>query len=172
MNHADRLALFTSNKLSEMFSTWTKAWKRLSNTQADQIIAPCIIFYIFHKGIACTFACNNPNTLLTKIFGIFTSESNQESCLMGQEWIFSHSFCPARLAGDCRSCRAANTAVVPPVLCPSASYKAPNGFVPLCAALVLQMDCRAMWQLRVQEYRQHSLLEWPQHSFATSKGQH
>lgn len=70
VNHADRLALFTSNKLSEMFSTRTKAWNRLSNTHADQIIAQRIIFCIFHNGITCTFACNGLNTLFTKIFDI------------------------------------------------------------------------------------------------------
>jgi len=76
VNHADRLALFTSNKLSEMFSTRTKAWKRLSNIHADQIIAQHNIFYIFHKGIIGTFACSNLNVLFAKIFGISTGESN------------------------------------------------------------------------------------------------
>lgn len=32
-----------------MFSTRTKAWKRLSNTHADQIIAQRIVVCIFHK---------------------------------------------------------------------------------------------------------------------------
>lgn len=76
VNHADRLDLFTSNKLSEMFSTRTKAWKRLSNTHVVQILAQHIVFCIFHKGITCTFACNSLNMLFTKIFGIATRKTN------------------------------------------------------------------------------------------------
>lgn len=66
--------------------------------------------------------------------------------LMGQEWIFFCLLCSVRLVEGCKSCCAVNTAVDPPILGSSTLYKAPYDFVPLCATLVLHMDCGTTWQ--------------------------
>lgn len=60
---------------------------------------------------------------------------------MGWEWISSCSFCPASLAGVCRSCRAANTAVLPSVL----SLRFIQGSQWFCATLCCAGTPDGLW---------------------------
>lgn len=167
MNHADRLALFTLNKLSEIFSTGTKAWERLSNTHADQIIAQHVIFAYFikvsHVRLHVTiWTCCWQRSLVSlqekaiKIHAANGAGVDFLSLVLPSEAVWGLQELPS-----CRHCCRSFSALS--LLCP----RLPTV---LCHPV---LHCYSRWTVGPcgnEEYGgtwQHSLVEWPEHSCAT-----
>lgn len=131
MNHADRLALFTLNKLSEIFSTWTKAWERLSNTHSDQIIAQHVIFAYFIKVSRLHLCVTIWTCCLQRYLGSLQEKAIKIHVANGAGVDFPSLILPSEAVWGCRNCWAADTAVALSVLCLSALHQAPSGFVSL-----------------------------------------
>lgn len=150
MNHADRLALFTLNKLSEIFSTRTKAWERLSNTHADQIIAQHIIFAYFIKVSHVRLHVTVWPCCLQRYLVFLQEKAIKIHVANGAGVGFLSLVLPSEVVWGLQE-------VLQTLLCffqcsVSAFYQAPNGFASPCAVLVLQMDPGTLWKWGAQEY--------------------
>lgn len=166
MNHADRLALFTLNKLSEIFSTWTKAWERLSNTHSDQIIAQHVIFAYFIKVSRLHLCVTIWTCCLQRYLGSLQEKAIKIHVANGAGVDFPSLILPSEAVWGCRNCWAADTAVALSVLCLSALHQAPNGFVSPWLHWYSRWTVGPCDNEEYGSTGQHSLLQWPEHSCA------